>query len=218
MFSSVGIAVTRLVTETFSSNTTWVAPANVSVINSMSGYGAPGTAAYTDPNSPQTLTVMTVTGSYSAGPTSGYASGTLDWASLRSQAQAYQTEINGGGTGNDTAIAYTQYTDSKYTQVGSRIDWTSAIAGTASISYVAFPSSGSVTSGANGTATVTYTQQGATHAATTGASATGFGKTFLGGTGGAATPTNFTNVTVVPNASYNLVVPSGGSITITYYK
>lgn len=52
--------------------------------------------------------------------------------------------------------------------------------------------------------------------ATTGASSTAFGKTFPGGTGGAATTTTFTNIAITPGASYSIVVPSGGSITITY--
>jgi hypothetical protein len=52
--------------------------------------------------------------------------------------------------------------------------------------------------------------------ATTGASATGFGKVFPGGTGGAAADTSFANVPVTALASYPVSVPVGGSITITY--
>jgi len=52
---------------------------------------------------------------------------------------------------------------------------------------------------------------------TTGPSATGFGRTFPGGLGGAATPTAYSNVPVTPGTSYSITVPSGGSITITYY-
>ena len=52
---------------------------------------------------------------------------------------------------------------------------------------------------------------------TTGASATGFGQTFVGGYGGAATPREVKNVAVTPGGSYQVVVPAGGSITISYY-
>lgn len=53
--------------------------------------------------------------------------------------------------------------------------------------------------------------------ATTGASATGFGKVFPGGTGGPATSdAAFTNVPVTAGATYQVVVPSGAGITITY--
>lgn len=57
-----------------------------------------------------------------------------------------------------------------------------------------------------------------TTSATTGASTTGFGKTFPGGSGGAASLTNFANVPVTPGASYAIVVPAGGTLTITYYQ
>jgi hypothetical protein len=54
--------------------------------------------------------------------------------------------------------------------------------------------------------------------ATTGASATGIGKTFPGSTGDVTpTPTSFANVPVTALSPYNLVIPSGGSITINYY-
>lgn len=52
---------------------------------------------------------------------------------------------------------------------------------------------------------------------TTGASATGFGQTFVGGTGGPATAREVKNVAVTPGGSYQVVVPSGGSIAISYY-
>lgn len=51
---------------------------------------------------------------------------------------------------------------------------------------------------------------------TTGPSATGFGKVFPGGTGGAAANVSFNNVPVTAGSTYQVVVPSGGSITITY--
>lgn len=54
---------------------------------------------------------------------------------------------------------------------------------------------------------------------TTGASATGLGKTFPGSYGNTAPAlTSFTNVPVTGGASYNIVVPAGGLITVTYYQ
>jgi hypothetical protein len=55
-----------------------------------------------------------------------------------------------------------------------------------------------------------------------GTAATGLGKTFPGGTyvapdGFPATTTTFTNVAVTPNTSYSIVVPSGGTVSISYY-
>lgn len=53
---------------------------------------------------------------------------------------------------------------------------------------------------------------------TTGGSSTGFGKTFPGGVGGAASVTAFSNIAITPGATYNIVVPPGGSLTITYFQ
>lgn len=63
-----------------------------------------------------------------------------------------------------------------------------------------------------------YINQDETAGNTDGANTTGFGYTFAGGIEVPATPSTYNNVTVTPNTSYPLVVPSGGSITITYYR
>lgn len=55
--------------------------------------------------------------------------------------------------------------------------------------------------------------------ATTGASATGLGRSFPGSTGNIAPPTtNFQNVAVTPGANNNIIVPSGGRITISWVR
>lgn len=51
----------------------------------------------------------------------------------------------------------------------------------------------------------------------TGSSTTAFGKTFPGGLGGAATPVTYNNVAVTPGPN-SLVIPSGGSVTFSYYE
>lgn len=61
-----------------------------------------------------------------------------------------------------------------------------------------------------------------TSPATTGASTTmtgpnGFTRTFAGGAGGPATNQSSSNVTVAPG-QYQLNIPSGGSITLSYYE
>lgn len=52
---------------------------------------------------------------------------------------------------------------------------------------------------------------------TNGSASTGFGKTFAGGAGGPAVPTTYNNVPVKGGDPYQLVIPVGGSITISYY-
>lgn len=54
--------------------------------------------------------------------------------------------------------------------------------------------------------------------ATTGSKTLGFGKTFPGGVGGPAVPANYTNISVTPGMPYPLTIPTGGSITISYYE
>lgn len=51
---------------------------------------------------------------------------------------------------------------------------------------------------------------------TNGSASTGFGKTFPGGIGEAAQELTFENVPVVAGQQYQLNIPAGGSITITY--
>jgi hypothetical protein len=53
---------------------------------------------------------------------------------------------------------------------------------------------------------------------TTGAAATAFGQDFPGGTGGPAQTTSINNIAITPGATYTIVVPAGGSLTITYFK
>jgi hypothetical protein len=53
---------------------------------------------------------------------------------------------------------------------------------------------------------------------TTGAPTTAFSRSFPGGTGSGASVTTLTNLIVTPGASYSIVVPTGGSLTITYYQ
>ena len=53
--------------------------------------------------------------------------------------------------------------------------------------------------------------------ATNGLDATGFGKTFPGGIAGPAPTLVFPNVPVIPNQVYRPVIPTGASITISYY-
>lgn len=54
---------------------------------------------------------------------------------------------------------------------------------------------------------------------TTGAASTAFGKALPGSTGNVApATTTFSDIPITPGASYNIVVPAGGSVTITYFK
>lgn len=51
---------------------------------------------------------------------------------------------------------------------------------------------------------------------TTGAATTAFNRTFPGGVAGPATPVTYNDVPVAPGTTQALLVPSGGSVTVTY--
>ena len=165
-----------LVTQTFTSNTTWIA--TTSNIVTLSGFGARGA--------------------------DGGTKTTNSWVRNKYQYEYYrdghydkqyggQDQTGTGATPSDYCdpIQYYSSSDPRYVdRIGLQYCY----------EYT-------------GTSTVT------TLPPTTGASATAFGKTFPGSTGNVAqTTTTFTNVAVTANASYSIVVPTGGSVTITYYQ
>lgn len=155
-----------LVTETFTSSRTWVAPLTTTKIESMTGKGATGTpSAWTGNHDKFKVTTL-------SGP------GETD-------------DVTYEYIGTYSGSAPTDYCDAPepYTSIGTGYT-------TRQVCY-------------------DFINEMAT---TTGASTTGFGQTFVGGTGGAATPSTVTNVAATAGASYPLVIPSGGSLSITYYR
>ena len=159
------------VTETFTANATWTAPVTTSRIDTLTGNGAAGAPASSEPVFYWYDTYVQQT-SYN-----------LD-GSIASQTPWQFTGTTGGEAPSD-------YCNNSYS-------------GATLVHSTCYQFTG-------------YTTGGVTPA-TTGASATGFGKTFVGGTGGAATPVTHNNVAVTPGATYSLAVPAGGSITITYTR
>lgn len=205
----------KLVTKTFNSNTTWTAPALTSVLQSLSGKGQDGAPSSTGTRE-DTAQVDSIQG-YSSG--SGNASGSLSWSDFEVDNANALSAVNGGGSGSFYGVNYNGYPGTgTYSISLSQGVYDDAVAGSASIVRAAgWKGSGPVVAGDYGFSLISYTQR-YTIPAITGSSATGFSKTFPGGAGGPATVTNFANVPVTPLASYSIVVPPGGSITITYYE
>jgi hypothetical protein len=214
---------------TFTSNGTWVAPATVSNVAIISGNGSNGVSDY-------------VTGLYSfifgavRGTPSPLNAPYAQWGDLYS---GYTDTVN-----ILSAISYPNYGPSSvsvgfFTTVNSSDQWSSStptifnlssvyLTGyststggspqtSGNITYASLPSGGVTFWGGN---IQGYAQGNA------GTASTGLGKTFPGGSytgtypngvGGVAPTTSFTNVAVTPSASYSIVVPSGGSVTIQYY-
>lgn len=205
----------ELVTETFTSNATWIAPLGTSSLVSLVGEGQDGTPESTDTRE-ASAQVDSVTG-YSSG--SGVTAGALSWGDFQADNTNAYNAINGGGSGKEAGVVYDGYPGTNTYNISLYdVVYSNAVAGTASIvTSEGWKTSGAVLAGDYGFSHISYTQT-YTIAATTGADTVGFGKTFPGGVGGPASPVTYNNVAVTPGASYSLTIPSGGSITITYYK
>ena len=212
-----------LITQTFTSNTTWVAPAVTSVVSSMSGVGAPATADAYYPSYPLVVAGGVVQGGTGlANPPFG------QWATLYAVITAGAATIAANSGVNNLSfnslLIYYLGTDDTYNIFSSSNPyWVSGNSYTIG-SFVGSP----LTSG-----NVTYSQANSAWAlyanvygfGQDGTATTGLGKAFPGGTLTGTEPyrtavpaatTTFTNVVVTPGASYPIVVPSGGSLTITY--
>lgn len=223
-----------LTTVTFTSNTTWVAPAYVSNLVLMTGHG---TNATSDNYSGDT----SITTIYRAQREifSGGSSTTHDWSEIYNNLQAWISFLNTGTPGTRSAgpidafysNAYSINSDNTYNFFNSPPSpgygsFRYFQVGTASNqSDFSVPSSGTITyAGTPSGSNQVRIGYNAVYLGGDGAAATGVGKTFPGGTynfstgiGGPYPTTNFTNVTVTPSSSYSIVVPSGASISISFY-
>lgn len=174
MFSACGIAALKLVSETFTTNTTWPAPMTTNSLETLVGKGGSGTAA--DPG-------VAVYDRHKRIFKQRRDDGTVE-------------EFDGGWTyGYGIGSPPADYCDALVSTPGDP---------TYSASQTCYDFADGGIAG----------QQDPT----TGAATTAFGKSFPGGVGGQATPVTYNNVAVTPGNPYSLVIPGGGSITITYYR
>lgn len=214
-----GGAATTLQTVTFTNNSTWVAPAGVSLVTTASGYGAPGE---TVPGSWSGTPVNAGTLVYSYENTNfpGSSANTPTYAQATSNAEATLAAINsstGERTISYTAINYNYNpnTDGTFVDYYPNIGFLGRGTATKGDGPWANTSSNLVKGIGNGWYfRIERYYEGYT---TVGASSTAIGRTFPGGDGGPAGTTTFTNVSVTPGTSYSIVVPSGGSVTLQYY-
>ena len=218
---------------TFTSNTTWTAPPYVNNLVTMTGHG---TNASSDDYSSDT-SGSTIYNTYKSTNSPGSVQ-THDWSDIYNNLQAWISYLNSGsGRGGPVARAaiasFEIYSNNNYGSYAGPVapPATPGFAeqyfqyGTgADASSFSVPSSGTITyanTTQNGAVAVSFRP---VYLGGDGSAATGVGKTFPGGTytfstgiGGAAPTTNFSNVTVTPSSSYSIVVPSGASISISYY-
>lgn len=218
MFAATKGAGRRAITQTFTANTTWVAPPNVADLLVLTGKGQDGTAGFWS-----TLNSVGAVIASSANCTFPVYGASLDYSVPYGQAQGIQTTVSGWTT--DPAGQFVSFTRVYiYYWCPATSNWRSesiAFAGTVrrigTVNLVGgMPTSGTVPTPPSGDLALCDNLEFFTDP-TTGASTTGFGFTFAGGVGGPATPVTYNNVSVTPGVSYNLVIPSGGSIVIQYY-
>ena len=223
MFSATkGSGTRRLVVETFTTNTSWTAPSSVRLLQTLVGEGTDGTPGdWTGFYDPLHYIQQTPVGS---------SSDTLDWGSLYSSSEAAIDALNSGGAFTRTIpndIPYVFHFVNSSDEYIPGADYTGIYNGRLVRGVAALGVAGSpLTSGQ-----VLYSELSAGgftgwyvagsmeiyENGTNGLASTGFGYVFPGGDEGPAVPVTYNNVAVTPNTVYPLVVPSGGSITISYF-
>ena len=224
MFSATkGAGVRKLVTQTFTSNTSFVAPGFLTQLETAVGIGSVAVA--------DTATSGVVANHYATNAVSQPTPPFLLWETIDAGADASAASIAANSGTNlinmnskfyfvDSSNNYSFFTSPDATWIVGN-SFTKNILGS-------HPNTGNVlfsqisAGGFFGwTVSANYIALGSAGTATT-----GFGRTFPGGTLTGTVPfrtavapstTTFTNVAITPGTTYNIVVPSGGSLTITYY-
>lgn len=216
-----------LTSATFTANGTWVAPAGVSLVVSASGKGSAGVSDA--PGTVYTAAYLASQGGVGS-PSAPFAQWSTVYNSYNSLLSALASKFypsyaptNPLPYGSYTTVAsdntwenttYT-FTGAAYYLTGYSVTTVGSPASSGNITYASLSGSAGWVIDVYG-----YVPGGA------GTAATALGLTFPGGaytgsypyaTGSAAVTTTFTNVAVTPGASYPIVVPSGGTVTLQYY-
>lgn len=206
----------QLITETFTSSTTWTAPSGVTNLISVEGKGSDGTDAYWSDYFVNLFIGPDCGGNYPEGAT-------LSWSTALGKLDSMISAAN-------------QITTSPAGSTGYNVNWLWSFLWCSSqgqwLNFTGYNTNPSETWRRTGTLynpysfsgnvpTSTYSNYSAQGGriekyipGTPGSSATGFSRSFPSGS-----VTTFTDVSVTPGQSYTLSIPSpGGYITIRYYQ
>jgi hypothetical protein len=223
----------NVTTVTFTSNGTWVVPSGVGEVLVLSGGGSPGVSDYTQPDSRTICAVLR----WPPGVTTPI---TYTWQNLIDYCQGFVSTMNATSgvqaitvpsainAQNGVRINNSNLGDQNQTTAfGQNLIYVGG-GGNASLSFTSFPPSG-----VSASSTITYsdTPSGGSYIGLgflayiyggPGSPATALGYSFPGGvySGGIGYPSvgaTYNNIPVTPGTSYSIVVPSGGSVSITYY-
>ena len=203
-----------------SGTTTFTVPSGVTSLESVVGRGQNGTAAYWSSND---YACVAWVNTYPTVNFNGTQSQT--WSALYTKIVNFRSQINASGSGQRT-ISIPRYTfnmgnDAAASNLGFTNEYstTYTVRNTANFAYYNNPpSSGQILYSQFST----YQSRGYymiglefLTPATNGSDTTGFGLTFAGGVGGAATTQTYNSVSVTPGQTYTIV--NSGSLTISYY-
>lgn len=213
----------NVVSQTFTSSTTWVAPATVTNLLAVIGKGQDGYGTYVAGLSVDFTSVESIVSG------SGANSLPIPWSGVANTTNITVSRFNASSYNplyQYQNRAFTFYSNNTFSWVNNpeALPYY-VVTGTWTLgSYGGAPNppSGNATYGATGGyfASGLYFAPGGA-----GANTTGFGFTFPGGgvsgdypnqVGEGATPASYTNVAVTPGASYSLSIPDNGYITIQY--
>jgi hypothetical protein len=206
----------KLVTKTYVPGTySFTVPPGVTKLTSLIGKGGVGTPATTGTRTVSSQ-VDSVQGHASG---SGSAFGTLSWSDFQGDNSSALSAINAGGSGFFYGVVYDGFPNANsYSIALYQGTYADAVPGTASI----VTSPGWQTSGVVGPADYGFSRieysQNYSIPAVTGPDTTAFGKTFPGGTGGAASSAQYADWPVTPGQTYTLTVAANGSLSFTYYQ
>lgn len=215
-FGLLGAAPLNLQTATFTSSSTWTAPAGVTnliVLTGAGGTGTPFSEGWYSGN------LGTAAYSYETSSTGGSIELTPTYQQVTDYANSVLAQINSSTADRTvTWVQYVYYTNPTTYKTTIDAPYISRrIRGTATKSYGPWDnSSGQYVLGIGngwGMAAEIYSSE----AATTGGTTTAFGNSYAGGDGGAATPVTTNNVAVTPGQAYAISVASGGYVTFQYY-
>lgn len=206
------------VTKTIISSQPFTVPAGVTKI-SLTGKGeagSPATSGHYEPNTQTSTPVTVVTGHpFSNASASG---GQAFWENYQGNAAQGAYNLN-NGFNSYSYQSVDQYTNG-YINSSSARQAGDVVPGSAfTFTIGGWKSSGAILPSDSGSMYLAWQEYGPFvpgSPATTGASTTGFGKTFPGGTGGAAPVTSFGDVPVTPGQTYSIVIANGGYLTLSY--
>jgi hypothetical protein len=223
-----------LTTVTFTSNGTWVAPTGVGEVVTLTGSGSPGVSDSSGTQGVITTGVTAVSTSPSSTPI------TRTWQDYISYTQGFINTMNSGVGVQTITVPY--YTSNKVDITPSNTGFQDlTTSGGSTLTYVASPTgavialSGFPPTGVSPTSVINYADAAlnpvwgiiiisytAYFYGYAGSDSSGLGYTFpggayAGGTGYPAVPATYSNIPVTPGASYSIVVPSGGSVSISYF-